>query len=69
MIMTRLSPKDCVLSKWLAVSAGLLCISMLAGCSRDSSGKQPVDPRKTALPVTAGTAVQKDVPLQGAGNR
>jgi membrane fusion protein, multidrug efflux system len=64
MIMTRLSPKDCVLSKWLAVSAGLLCISMLSGCSRDSSGKQPVDPRKTALPVTAGTAVQKDVPLQ-----
>jgi membrane fusion protein, multidrug efflux system len=64
MTMSRWSPKHAMLRNWVVISAALLSLTMLPGCSRDSSGKQEVDPRKTALPVTAGTAVQKDVPVQ-----
>jgi multidrug efflux system membrane fusion protein len=64
MVMSRLSPKRAVLGKWVIIPAALLILSLLTACSKDSAGKQAVDPGKTTLPVTAGTAVQKDVPLE-----
>jgi membrane fusion protein, multidrug efflux system len=62
--MNRLRPGSTALSKWIAVSTVLLSLGVLSACSRDSSGTQVADPKKTAMPVTAGTAVQKDVPVE-----
>ncbi len=53
------------LKKWAVLAASALVLIAPAGCSKDSSGKETgMDPQKIAMPITASTAVQKDMPVQ-----
>ncbi len=48
----------------IQISLLLLFLCLIAACSRDANGTGGGPPPKPAVPVTVGTAVQKDVPVQ-----
>ncbi len=65
MFGTSFAPGYSDLKKWAVLAASVLVLVAPAGCSRDSAGKETMMvAQKVAMPITASTAVRKDMPVQ-----